>query len=79
MAKLDVIVNDFIFKWQIKNEQRKIRYKMYFNMNSHLCFNSQRHCTNQVTGFPIRKLIAILLITFYSISATIFGNNFIFH
>ena len=80
MAKFDVIVNDFTFKWQIQNEQRKIIdvSNSYFNMNSYLCFNSQKHCTNQVTGFPIRKLIAILLITFYSISATIFGNNFYF-
>ena len=31
---------------------------------------SQEHCTNQITGFPIRKLIVVPLITF-------FGNNFV--
>ena len=39
---------------------------------------SQEHCTtNWVTGFPIRKLIFIPLITFFGDFANFFGNNFL--
>ena len=38
---------------------------------------SQEHCTDWVTGFPIRKLILIPLITFFGDFATFFGNNFL--
>lgn len=39
--------------------------------------SSQEHCTDQVTGFPIRKLILIPLITFFRNFGTFFGNNFL--
>ena len=36
-----------------------------------MCYlGSQEHCTDRITGFLIRKLFAIPLITF-------FGNNFL--
>ena len=39
---------------------------------------SQEHCTDGVTGFPIRKLILVPLITFFGHFAIYFGNNFRF-
>ena len=76
MAKFDLIVNGFMFEKQIQNKQRKIiEISIHFSLKSHLCFNSQEHCTNQVTGFPVRKLIAIPLNTFFGIFVTFFGNN----
>ena len=43
-----------------------------------MCYlGSQEHCTDRVTGFPIRKLFAIPLITFFGNFATFFGNNFV--
>ena len=38
---------------------------------------SQEHCTDRVTGLPIRKLILIPIITFFGNFATFFGNNFL--
>ena len=42
-----------------------------------LIVSSQEHCTDQVTGFLISKLIVVLLITFFGNFATFFGNNFL--
>ena len=42
-----------------------------------ISYNSQEHCTNRVTGFPIRKFIVVPLITFFGNFATFFGNNFL--
>ena len=39
--------------------------------------DSQEHCADCVTSFPIRKLIVIPLITFSSNFATFFGNSFL--
>ena len=39
--------------------------------------DSQEHCTDYVTSFPIRKLTVMSLITFSSNFATFFGNNFL--
>ena len=45
--------------------------------NCLLKFYIQEHFTDRVTGFPIRKLIVVPLITFFGNFATFFGNNFL--
>ena len=58
----------------LKFRQLKIQESIYIY---HLTLHSQEHCTDQVTGFPIRKLFLIPLITFFGNFATLFGNNFL--
>ena len=62
-------------RWNCSQVQTRTRtFLAFFHLVS---LTSQEHCTNQVTGFPIRKLIPISLITFFGNFAAFFGNNFL--